>query len=178
VFYLGSEIERKNLKNSLAAFAIVKKKYPDLLFIKAPKEGMKGRREETLHYVRASGLVIDKDIIFINEYLPVETIVELYSNAELFLFPSLKEGFGFPIIEAQSCGCPVITTHYNPMQELVSYKEMTVNPTNPRDIAEKMMKVLENKNLREKMVMEGLQYSQKFSWEQTVKGFDEMISNL
>ena len=177
VLFIWSEYGRKNLKNAIAAFAIVKQKFPNLVFVKAPAQ-LGILREKTVSYVVESGLEAWKDVMFIDEYLSHEQCAELYSGARLFLFPSLSEWFGFPIIEAQSCGCPVITTNYWPMNELVPYTELTVDPNNPEDIAEKMLKVLEDDNLRTQIIEDWRMFSQKFSWENTAKGFDTLIKSF
>lgn len=168
ICYIWSEMERKNLKNIISAFFIVKKDFPDLKLIKAPKDNT-WDREKTLRYINDNNLKVWEDIIFIDEYLPIEKLVELYQYAEVFVFPSLKEWFWFPILEAQACWVPVITTNYNPMKELVPYKEMTVDPNNPQDIADKIIKVLKNPDLRKDMVKQWLKNSSDFTWDNTAQ---------
>ena len=177
VCYIWSEMERKNLKNIIWAFAIIKKEFPDLKLMKAPMEKTSDR-DKTLKYVENNNLRIWKDIIFIDEYLPVERLVELYQYAEVFIFPSLKEWFWFPILEAQACWTPVVTTNYNPMKELVPYKNMTVDPYDPSDIAEKTIKILKDNNLREKMSLSWLENSTSFTWENTAKKMLRFIKKL
>lgn len=178
LLYVGSELWRKNLKNIIAAFALVHKQYPDLKLIKAPKEWVSVFRNQTLEYIKSNNLEIGKDVIFVDEYLPLKKMVELYQNAEIFLFPTLKEGFWFPIIEAQACWIPVITTNYEPMIELVPYKNMTVDPKSPEDIANTIIKILENSELRQQMIKDGLEYVKQFSWEKTASKFSEIINEL
>lgn len=174
ICYIGSEMDRKNLKNIIAAFSVVKKEFPNLKLIKAPKDNT-WDREKTLKYIEDNNLKVWKDVIFIDEYLPIEKLVELYQYSEIFVFPSLKEGFWFPILEAQACGTPVITTDYNPMRELVTYKEMTVNPLNPKDIAEKIIKILKNPILRESMVKDWLKNSSWFTRDNTAQNMLNFI---
>ncbi len=175
LLYVGSELGRKNLKNIISAFALIKKDFPDLKLIKAPTENVAEYRNKTLEYIKENNLTIGEDVILVDEYLPLEKLIELYQEAEVFLFPTRKEGFWFPIIEAQACGTPVITTHYEPMCELVPYKNMTVNPLDPEEIAEKTIKILKDKKLREKMIQDGLDYVTKFTRENTVKGIIKII---
>ncbi len=175
--YIWSEMPRKNLKNIIAAFSIIKKKYPKLKLIKAPKD-TSDNRIKTLEYIKESWLKIWEDIILIDEFLPFKELVQLYQNAKIFLFPSLKEWFWFPIIEAQSCGTPVITTNYNPMLELVPYKDMTINPHNPQDIADKAIAILKDKELREEMIRQWLDYSSNFTRENTANKFFEYFNRL
>ena len=174
ICYIGSEMDRKNLKNIIAWFSIVKKEFPNLKLIKAPKDNTLDR-EKTLKYINDNNLKVWEDVIFIDEYLPIENLIELYQYAEVFVFPSLKEGFWFPILEAQACWTPVITTNYNPMKELVTYKEMTVDPLSPEDIAEKIIKILKNPNLRESMVKDWLKNSSNFTRDNTAQNMLNFI---
>lgn len=178
LLYVGSELGRKNLKNIIAGFALIKKKYPKLKLIKAPIENVVEYRDQTLKYIKDNKLKTWKDVILIKEYLSLEKLVELYQNAEIFLFPTLKEWFWFPIIEAQACWTPVITTNYEPMCELVPYKNMTVNPNKPEDIANKVIKIMENPELKNKMIEKWLKYVKNFSWESTGKKFINLIEDL
>ena len=174
ICYIGSEMDRKNLKNIIAWFSIVKKEFPNLKLIKAPKDNT-WDREKTLKYINDNNLKVWEDVIFIDEYLPIEKLVELYQYAEVFVFPSLKEWFWFPILEAQACWTPVITTNYNPMKELVKYKEMTVDPNNPQNIADKIIKVLKDPDLRENMVKDWLKNSSNFTRDNTAQNMLNFI---
>lgn len=178
LLYVGSELWRKNLKNIIAAFALVHKEFSNLKLIKAPCEWVSEYRNQTLEAIKDNGLEVGKEVLFVDEYLPLEKLVELYQNAEIFLFPTLKEGFWFPIIEAQACWVPVITTNYEPMSELVSYKEMLVDPNNPKDIAEKIIKILKNPALKKQMVDDWLDYVKQFSWEKTAEKFEEVFRKI
>ena len=178
LLYVGSELWRKNLKNIIAAFALVHKEFPNLKLIKAPCEWVANYRNHTLQAIKDNNLKVGKDVVFVDEYLPLEKLVELYQNAEIFLFPTLKEGFWFPIIEAQACWVPVITSNYEPMSELVPYKEMLVDPNNPKDIAEKIISILKKPDLKKQMIKDGLEYVKQFSWEQTAKKFEEVFKKL
>ena len=178
ILYVWSELERKNLKNIIASFWILHKKYPELQLLKAPMEKNQVNRNNTINYIKNSWLTEGKDVILFNEYLSLDKLVELYQNAEIFCFPSLKEWFWFPIIEAQACGTPVVTTNYEPMSELVPYKEMLVDPNNPQDIADKMIKIIEDENLKNNLIKEWLEYVKNFSWGNTAKGFIKMFEKI
>lgn len=178
VLYVWSELERKNLKNIIAAFWIVHKNYPQLKLFKAPNEKNQSNRNRTLEYIKNNWLEEWKEVILIKEYLSIEKLVELYQQAEIFCFPSLKEWFWFPIIEAQACWTPVITTNYEPMSELVPYKNMLVDPNDSEDIANKMLKIIEDKRLKEKLIREWLGYVKNFSWENTAKSFIDLFRTL
>jgi alpha-1,3-rhamnosyl/mannosyltransferase len=93
-----------------------------------------------------------------NEDLPA-----VYSGASLLAYPSLYEGFGMPVLEAQQCGVPVVATHSGAIAEVAGPHSLVIPPTSVEEIAEKMLMVLTNSTLQEKMRAEGLAFSANFS---------------
>lgn len=177
ILYIGSELDRKNLKNIIAGFAIFAKKYPEYIFVKAPNE-WDLYRKNTLEHIKQSGLTVGENFIFLDSYFSKEELIALYQHAELFMFPTLKEGFGFPIIEAQACGVPVITSNREPMSELVPYKHLLVNPENPQEIAETIEKILQNPEEKKQLILEWKEFIKQFSWENTAKHFLETFKKI
>jgi glycosyltransferase involved in cell wall biosynthesis len=96
-----------------------------------------------------------------------EDLPYLYSGAEIFVFPSLFEGFGIPMIEAMACGTPVITSKRTSIPEISSDAAMLVDPLNVEEMAEAMYSVLSNSELREQLVKKGIKRAKDFSWEKT-----------
>ena len=113
-------------------------------------------------------LNLQHKIIF-KGYVPHGELKPIYTNASLLVLPSLIETFGLPILEAMSCGVPVITSNYGAMAEVAGNAAFLVDPYNIDEIAEAMYKVLTNKNLREDLIKRGLERAKKFSWEKTAK---------
>ena len=175
LLHIGVEITRKNIKNLLESFSLLKKDFVDLKLIKLGGSGSSGNRKKTLYYIKK--LNLENSIIFVDEYIKEEDLTKYYSNAELFLFPSLLEGFGFPIVEAMACGCPVITSDRNPMKELVGDTQILVDPTNPKEIAQKCKLVMESKDLRQKMIDQGIKRARLFNWDRTARKIYKIISN-
>jgi glycosyltransferase involved in cell wall biosynthesis len=110
---------------------------------------------------------------------PIEEkdLPKLYSGAKLLLFPSLLEGFGLPIVEAMACGCPVVTSNRNPMQELVGPEQLTIDPLNPDEIARICKVILSDNSYRNAMIQKGLERSKKFNWEITAKDTYDFITS-
>lgn len=108
------------------------------------------------------------DVIFTG-YVREEDIPALYSGADFFIFPSIYEGFGLPILEAMRCGTPVITSNVSSMPEVAGDAALYVDPSKPEDIAEKILELVYNKTLREKMREKGFLQAAKFSWEKTAR---------
>ncbi len=101
--------------------------------------------------------------------MPPEEIPALYNLADLFVFPSIYEGFGLPILEAMACGCPVITSTTGYAPEVAQGAGLLVNPYRPEEIAAAIRKVLGDDLLRQKMIQDGLQWVKNFSWEKTAR---------
>mgnify|MGYP001583169302 CR=1 FL=1 len=106
-----------------------------------------------------------KDDIILTGYVDQSELPILLQNAEIFIFPSLYEGFGLPILEAMACGCPVIASRGNSLEEVggdaVEYAEYN----NPGEIAEKMFRLLTDQNYKEMLIKKGLERVKNYSWE-------------
>jgi glycosyltransferase involved in cell wall biosynthesis len=89
---------------------------------------------------------------------------QLYNAADIFVFPSLHETFGMPILEAMSCGCPVITSNVSSMPEIAGDSAVLVNPYNIVEIEKAMYQVLTNEGLKKNMRKKGLERAKQFSW--------------
>ncbi len=102
-------------------------------------------------------------------YLPIEDLVVLLSNAEMFIWPSLHEGFGLPVLEAMACGCPVITSNRSALPEVVNGAGVLVDPYNVNEIAKAIRLVNEDELLRLSMVAKGFKRAKEFSWQKTAR---------
>lgn len=105
-----------------------------------------------------------------------EELAKLYSNASVFVYPSLYEGFGLPVLEAMSCGCPVITSNISSLPEVGGDAAVYVNPLSVDDIAEKIKFVL--KSQRTKLAQKGFAQAKKFSWEKTARQTAEVYASF
>ena len=103
--------------------------------------------------------------------------LELYKNASLFVYPSLYEGFGLPVLEAMACGVPVITSNRSSLPEVVDDSAILVNPYNVAEIAGAMERVLKDEYLRLKIIKRQKERTNEFSWEKTAKKFIELLKN-
>lgn len=96
-------------------------------------------------------------------------MAEIYNAVDLFVFPSLYEGFGIPPLEAMACGTPVITSNTSSLPEVVGDAAIQINPYDVEKFAEEMYEVLTNERLKEEMIRKGLERSKMFSWENSAK---------
>ena len=104
----------------------------------------------------------------------------LYNCADIFVYPSLYEGFGLPPLEAMACGVPVITSNISSLPEVVGDAGIMVDPTDANFLSDAMCRVLKDKELRLRMRNMGLERSKLFSWDNTAKKmlkiYDEALS--
>lgn len=102
-------------------------------------------------------------------FVSEEDLIALYNSATVFVMPSLYEGFGLPILEAMSCGCPVVTTREGSIPEVAGEAVFYVNAYDSDDIAKGIKKVFLDKVLQRELSNKGLEQSKKFSWEKTAR---------
>lgn len=142
---------------------VIKKTKPYVLGMGAPNS------RKNIEKLKAAvrGLNLESIELKIVNNVSMENLVELYSNALCFVYPSLYEGFGIPILEAFNCGCPVITSNISSMPEVGGDAAVYADPLNINDLADKIKFVL--KTDREKFAKKGFAQAKKFSWEKTAK---------
>ena len=102
--------------------------------------------------------------IVLTGYIPDEDLPIIYHLAALFLFPSLREGFGIPIIEAMACGVPVITSNTSSMPEVAGDAAHLINPNNKEEITNGIMKILSDGNYKNGLIEKGLKRYKLFTW--------------
>jgi glycosyltransferase involved in cell wall biosynthesis len=168
ILFVGSNDKRKNLLNVLKSFDIVCEKISDLNLLVV---GLSTKKD--LDVYQNSILNLDK-IKFLG-HIDVKDMVILYKNALAFIFPTLYEGFGLPPLEAMSCGCPVVVSDRGSLPEVCGDAAVYVDPYDIKSIADGIIKVLNNKNLRQELINKGFKQVKKFSWEKSVKQFLELL---
>ena len=113
----------------------------------------------------ASELGLANDEVIFTGYISEEELVSFYNLCELFVFPSLYEGFGLPVLEAMACGAPTIGANNSSIVEVLNFKEATFDSHSINAIARKITECLRNSGFRDVLSAHGLQQSQKFSWQ-------------
>ncbi|MGC8870639.1 MAG: glycosyltransferase family 4 protein, partial [Brevinematia bacterium] len=121
---------------------------------------------------------IPEDRIEFTGKISDEEIVKLYNESELFIFPSLHEGFGLPPLEAMACGCPVLASNSSSIPEICIDAAMYFNPLDIEDIANKLIKATSNTSLLEELRQKGIERAKKFNWETTAKETIKVIKQL
>lgn len=149
LFYIGRLEKKKNIENILKAV-----KGLNILLVLAGKKGLEfpNYQLQITNY-QYLGWVNDKDAQM------------LMNEAEILLYPSLYEGFGFPILDAFSLGVPVITSNCASMPEVAGDAALLVNPKNPQEITEAIKKILTNPELKNNLISKGKERAKQFSWQ-------------
>ncbi len=142
ILYFGSKHKRKNIENIKKAYKILKEKYK-----------------------------IEHELILagVNNYVGEDKKWELFKNADVFVYPSFYEGFGFPVLEAQSAGTPVIASNISSLPEILGDSALLVNPHKPEEIAEAIYKVISNPVLKQELIKKGQENIRRFSWFECAK---------
>ncbi|OGE87921.1 MAG: hypothetical protein A3J07_00140 [Candidatus Doudnabacteria bacterium RIFCSPLOWO2_02_FULL_49_13] len=112
------------------------------------------------------------------DYVAKEDLPFLYAGAKLLTLPALYEGFGLPPLEAMASGVPVVVSNISSLPEVVGEAGVLVDPNSVDSIAEGLLKVLTDNNLRQEMISKGLEQAKKFSWENTAKKTLEVIESI
>lgn len=103
-------------------------------------------------------------------FIEESELAPIYNQAEIFLYPSLYEGFGLPVLEAMACAVPVVTSNVSSLPEVASDAAMLINPYSEKDIYTAVCSLLENGALRKKLISKGLDRVREFSWKKTARG--------
>ncbi|HLC94180.1 MAG TPA: glycosyltransferase family 1 protein [Patescibacteria group bacterium] len=172
ILYVGTIQPRKNLITLINAFNSFLKEKPDYRLIIAGKKGW--LYEEIFNHVRASHL--EHKVIFTG-YVSDEEKEVLYTNASLFVLPSLYEGFGIPLLEAMSLGCPVVSSKSSSLPEIGGNACLYFDPHDPQELAEKMLEIVTNTALAQELVKKGKERVQLFSWEKCAQETLEALKN-
>jgi glycosyltransferase involved in cell wall biosynthesis len=150
---------RKNLKRIIEAFNLLKEK--DLKLVIVGKSGW-GQEINKLN-------LNEKANIIFTGFADREDLSSLYSGAKCFVFPSLYEGFGLPILEAMKCGCPVVTSNLSSMPEVAGEAGILIDPLDTKKIAGGINQVISDKATTESLRKKGFEQVKKFSWEKTAE---------
>jgi len=111
---------------------------------------------------------VRQDVRFFG-FVPHQTLAALYRMATVFAFPSLYEGFGLPPLEAMACGTPVLTSRISSLPEVVGDGALLIDPYSEEEIAGGIARILDDEDLRRRLVERGLERAASFSWQRSVR---------
>ncbi|MFA6423752.1 MAG: glycosyltransferase family 1 protein [Candidatus Magasanikbacteria bacterium] len=162
ILSIGRLEEKKNTKRIIEAFDLVKKQVSDLKLVLVGKPGT--GFEDVQWAIEHSEF--KKDIILLG-FVEKDELVNILKNAQVFVFPSLYEGFGIPALEAMAVGVPVVASCGNALEEVGGGAVDYANPLDEHNIADAILKLLNDENYRQQKIRLGLEEEKKYSWQKT-----------
>jgi glycosyltransferase involved in cell wall biosynthesis len=162
---VGTVEPRKNYVTLIKAYNLLKSKHDDFKW-KLVIVGRTGWLSEAA-YQEYEKSPFREDIIFVGR-ITDEELIQIYNLAEIFVYPSIFEGFGLPVIEAMQCGLPVIASNTSSIPEIIQDRKLLFNPADEEDIAKKIL-VLKDGAMREKLSEKAIKNASIFSWKKTAE---------
>ena len=171
ILFVGTLQPRKNIEKLIEAFSMLKNKNIILVVV-----GKKGWMFEKIMSAPQKFGVSDR-VKFLHSVTDEELPI-FYKNAMCFVFPSLYEGFGLPVLEAMQYGCPVLTSNVSSLPEAGGDAAIYFDPQSVEDMAEKINRVVSSQKTREEMVKKGLEQIKKFSWEKSAEKTIKLLEEV
>lgn len=164
---------RKNLERMIRAYSrlVEDEKLPHELVLvgragwKSSKLAALTEQRGLTNRVRLTGYVSDEDLL------------QLYNQADLFVYPSLYEGFGLPLLEAMTCGVPIVSSRAGSLAEVAGDAAILVDPHSEEEIAGGMRQGLSDDALRDRLIAAGLERVRGFSWDEMARGICQFVDN-
>jgi glycosyltransferase involved in cell wall biosynthesis len=174
LLYIGRLQERKNLRRLVSAYAQVKKRgAEEKLVLVGKKDWTSGNIQKLLRSLEL------RDSVIFTGYVPSGDLPLFYNAAEAFVYPSIFEGFGLPVVEAMACGVAVLTSYGSALEEVAGDAALLVDPLSEESIARGLGELLGDPSLRLRLGRAGLVRSAAFSFKKTAEqtiGVYEMLA--
>jgi len=178
ILYVGTYLPHKNLETLLCAFHSLKTN-TDIKH-KLVLAGKKGKNYSVIAKL-ISDFNLEKDVLRLG-FIPDDDLPVIYNLSELFVFPSLYEGFGLPILEAMSCGVPVLASASSCLPEIGGDAAEYFRPKDIEALGKKIFKIIKNSNLKVELREKGFQRAKLFSWsrmaEKTLELYERVSNEL
>ncbi|MEO9513139.1 MAG: glycosyltransferase family 1 protein [Flavobacteriaceae bacterium] len=174
-FFLGNTDPKKNTKGVLKAFSDFNKAFPNR-FKLVMLDYDEGELQKLLVSIHGEKI---RPLIHLTGYVPNMDLPAIINQCAIFLYPSLRESFGIPILEGMACGVPVITSNTSSMPEVAGEDTaLIVDPFNPMEITAAMKTLVEDKMLAQVLAENGIKRAKHFSWESMAKNVLELYEDV
>lgn len=160
ILAVGTLSPRKNFTRLITAYRRLLRKRTDVHLVIVGSRGWDFKK--TLRRV-------DPDKVHLIGYIEGEELAAIYNQAELFIFPSLYEGFGIPLVEAMSCGCPIAASNVSSIPEVTSGSAILFDPYSVESIESSMEAILGSPSFRKEIIQKGKKRAKEFSWDKSAK---------
>jgi glycosyltransferase involved in cell wall biosynthesis len=169
ILHVGTIEPRKNLSRLLDAFKSLLAYQPDLRLVLIGKKGW--LYDEFFQKLRGLGL---EEVVIFPGYVKEADLPSFFHLAEVFVYPSLYEGFGLPPLEAMACGAPVVCSNAASLPEVVGDAGLLVNPTDTKELTLALRRVLEEPDLRRRLSQQSLARASLFSWKKAAEQLKDL----
>ena len=172
--YAGAIHPRKNLIHLLKAFSIFKRRlHSSMKLVLAGRLAWKNN--EFLDLLKTYKY---KDDVVLTGYLEENELARLMASAYAFVYPSLFEGFGVPVVEAMKCRVPVLTSKASSMEEISEGAALYFDPQNVDEMADKLMRIYKDEDGRRGLIEKGFTVAQQYSWQRTATAVWEAMEGI
>ncbi len=164
--FIGRVDPRKNLSNLVGAYSLLPeeiRRENHLVLV------LSGGEEDKAAFQAENDAFLKDRFVHTLEGISEDDLVQLYSSAVAFVFPSVAEGFGLPVIEAMQCGCPVITSSTSCLPEIAGNAAILVDPHSIDEISSAMKAMTVPDGIRSRLISRGFDQAELFSWKMTAK---------
>ena len=162
IFCIGGDTKRKNIPMLIRAYIDLKNNHK--IVHKLVIAGVESKK--AIYEIIPPQFKSD---IYLTPYLSEEDIVMLYNGADIFIYPTCNEGFGFPAIEAMACGTPIIISKVSSLPEVAGDAAVYIDPFDVYQMSQKILEVMQNDYLKRQLRESGLNHVKKFTWEDTAR---------
>ncbi len=174
LFFLGNTDPKKNTERTLVAYA----RYLERSFIKRPLLMADLDHQYLDAIISRNHIESIRDYLHMPGYIPNSDLPSIYNDAFCFLYTSLRESFGIPLLEGMACGTPVITSNTSSMPEIGGPDAILVNPEHPDEIAEMLIRLETDEHFYQEKREVGLQRARLFSWRRTAEELRNLYHSL
>jgi len=175
ILYIGTMQPRKNLPVMVEAYAKIKNIIPEIKLVLVGGKGAYNFDKnigKTIHKFHLSA-----DVVFPG-FVPEEEKPAFFKLAKAFCFPSRYEGFGIPVLEAFAAGTPAVISDIAPHREIAGKGALFFDPKDTNDLAEKLKQIIQDENLRNKLVEKGKMQARKFSWKNSAEKMLDIYNKM
>lgn len=174
LFFLGNTDPKKNTPNTLKAYSDFLKQSDEKIPLVMLDYG-KAYLDNLLADIGDKDLI---NYIQLCGYIKNTDLPAIYNLCELFLYPSMRESFGIPILEAMRCGSPIITSNTSSMPEISGGLAHIVDPTKPEEITAGIIKIMSDSDYKATLIKDGFEQAKKFSWEIMAREVLELYKDI
>ena len=171
ILMVGASYKHKNLETVIKALKTIEQQcnYKILII---------GKESDYVAELKKLSLELElSDRVKFLGYVEGAELPLFYKHAEIFAYPSLYEGFGFPLLEAMACGTAVISSNSSSLPEVTSDSALLFDPRDEKQLADEIVELMTNEALKEELVLKGKQNVQRFSWDYTAEKIYKIIKN-